>query len=460
MVVGSDYGSMALTVPKRERAQLGRGRVIELGAPAQGASHNHMPRSGSGRDGPPLATAVLLRRLEGRIDDLTKAMLTQIRRELAEYADVADVGGQAGTIRLVISTFLAAANEHRPLLDEERAKLAATGAEAARHGFSLPTLIAGVELGIRVAWLYISEEARELRPKDLGVSALEELGLTLFNFASELNASLREGYRAQSEQLASRLPTGPVGILTELLLGSPSPLDEILTRAEARGLNPKADYGLLLVFGRNGETEGSRVSDVGARIHQVVPSAISVRAPFGAVPHVAIVAPTPSRRAWETSAGRTAGLIKDLPVQVLAMEPTSGLERLVDSYRWARQALRIARTKARPGVPLWDRDLAAYRLLQDAGEAERTKFIHLVLGPVLTLTKDRRDGLLTTLDLLELQGFRPAAAAAALHLHEKTLRYRLNRVEELTGLDLQLPQDRFKLQLALHLLKLTSYPGG
>ena len=43
-------------------------------------------------------------------------------------------------------------------------------------------------------------------------------------------------------------------------------------------------------------------------------------------------------------------------------------------------------------------------------------------------------------------------AAAALHIHRSTLRYRLGRIEELIGLDLRNPDTRFHLQLATRAL--------
>ncbi|TAN31738.1 PucR family transcriptional regulator [bacterium] len=49
-------------------------------------------------------------------------------------------------------------------------------------------------------------------------------------------------------------------------------------------------------------------------------------------------------------------------------------------------------------------------------------------------------------------GFLRNRAAAALHVHPNTLRYRLERASALTGLDLRDPEVRFRLQLAVQLL--------
>ena len=49
-------------------------------------------------------------------------------------------------------------------------------------------------------------------------------------------------------------------------------------------------------------------------------------------------------------------------------------------------------------------------------------------------------------------------AAEALLLHPNTLRYRLRRMQELTGLDLKDPTDRLVAELQLHILEHATDP--
>ena len=44
-------------------------------------------------------------------------------------------------------------------------------------------------------------------------------------------------------------------------------------------------------------------------------------------------------------------------------------------------------------------------------------------------------------------------AAQRLFVHHKTLRYRIDRIQELTGLDLRHNEDRFRADLALRILE-------
>ncbi len=61
------------------------------------------------------------------------------------------------------------------------------------------------------------------------------------------------------------------------------------------------------------------------------------------------------------------------------------------------------------------------------------------------------DTLVKTLIALAEKGFERRGAAASLHIHPNTLRYRLDRVTDILGLDLGDSEVRFQLQLAAHL---------
>ena len=56
--------------------------------------------------------------------------------------------------------------------------------------------------------------------------------------------------------------------------------------------------------------------------------------------------------------------------------------------------------------------------------------------------------------------FPVAEGAAALPVHHKTLRYRLDKIEELSGLHLDRHPDRIRASIALELLRLAGDPAG
>jgi DNA-binding PucR family transcriptional regulator len=76
-----------------------------------------------------------------------------------------------------------------------------------------------------------------------------------------------------------------------------------------------------------------------------------------------------------------------------------------------------------------------------------------VLGPLLELPEDDQATLLDTLDAWSETGS-AAAAADKMSCHENTIRYRLRRVEALTGRSLSSPRAVAELCLALEAVRL------
>jgi purine catabolism regulator len=94
-----------------------------------------------------------------------------------------------------------------------------------------------------------------------------------------------------------------------------------------------------------------------------------------------------------------------------------------------------------------------------AGETEaQDAFLELLFGP---LRRVRGGGVLiqTLLTLAEC-GFHQKRTATVLNLHINTLRYRLRRATDITRLDFDDAETRFRLQLARHLLSLNHKEGA
>ncbi|GAA0602907.1 hypothetical protein GCM10009547_00490 [Sporichthya brevicatena] len=85
----------------------------------------------------------------------------------------------------------------------------------------------------------------------------------------------------------------------------------------------------------------------------------------------------------------------------------------------------------------------------------------LLGGPVATLRRmdsaGRSDYIRSLRAFFDHAGDVPKAAEALL-LHPNTLRYRLRRMQELTGLDLKDPTDRLVAELQLHILEHADQP--
>jgi hypothetical protein len=119
-----------------------------------------------------------------------------------------------------------------------------------------------------------------------------------------------------------------------------------------------------------------------------------------------------------------------------------------EAARGARSALAVARTRRGRVVIEREPDSGGVAdLLRLVPAADRERFARRVLAGVL----DDPDLLLTLRTHLRT-GASPVRTATALHVHQNTVRYRLNRVESLLDRDLRDVDDLVDLQVALTVL--------
>lgn len=128
--------------------------------------------------------------------------------------------------------------------------------------------------------------------------------------------------------------------------------------------------------------------------------------------------------------------------------PTVQLRHSFHEARCAMSAVR-ATNGSEPEVAS-HRDLGAFELLlslQDEETLER--YCQNVLGPVEVDEGEYGDELLRSLDVFIEHNGHWEHAAQALYCHRHTLRYRVRRIEALTGRDFSRARDRIELWLAL-----------
>jgi hypothetical protein len=127
----------------------------------------------------------------------------------------------------------------------------------------------------------------------------------------------------------------------------------------------------------------------------------------------------------------------------------SGPAEVARSYGEARLALQLADAIGAPdGVTLYD-DLGVYRVLAQQGDASTVEhFARDWLGALLEYDERRHADLVATLIAYVEHGRNQDSAATSLGIHKNTLKYRLQRIAELSGHNLSNPDTMFNLQLA------------
>ncbi|MDT7574031.1 MAG: hypothetical protein QOH17_364 [Pseudonocardiales bacterium] len=156
-----------------------------------------------------------------------------------------------------------------------------------------------------------------------------------------------------------------------------------------------------------------------------------------------------------------SGLTTRVREQIGELRLTWGVSRahgdvmeLPGALNEARTALSAAHRLGGQNVFLYE-ELGIVRLLLGSGDdPDLQAFIDDVTGPLVTYDRENDGSLIRT-----LRGFFDAdcsqrLAAERLFIHHKTLRYRLERIKQLTGLDLARHEDRMRADFALRLLQI------
>ena len=155
----------------------------------------------------------------------------------------------------------------------------------------------------------------------------------------------------------------------------------------------------------------------------------------------------PGRGGWSLPDGLRAHVVGLHPRAATSGAPLP-LVDLAEAVRRTRVVQAVVRAGAALDPVSWDA-LGAWRLVVEAPADLPVRAVHPAAETLAALP--RTDLLNTARTVLDLGGD-VAAAAERLHLHRTTLYYRLDRIAELTGVDLRLGRSRTDLQLALWLV--------
>jgi purine catabolism regulator len=139
----------------------------------------------------------------------------------------------------------------------------------------------------------------------------------------------------------------------------------------------------------------------------------------------------------------------DIPMRSGIGMPAGELRFWRDSFRQAGQALEMSR-RLGSQTPRYYPDLSVYRLLvQLEHHPDLHAFREEILGSLLTY--EGGGDFIKTLEAYFEHHGNLSQAADALYVHRNTLTYRMERISEITGLDLDFPETRLAIQLALRI---------
>lgn len=129
-------------------------------------------------------------------------------------------------------------------------------------------------------------------------------------------------------------------------------------------------------------------------------------------------------------------------------QPEESME-LYRSYYEAKQAILVKECLGEHGSIAFYEDLGIMRLLISVGEYKLKTFTDELLAPLFSLDKAAAEELITTLNVYFDNDEDQRETAKELFIHINTLKYRLNRIQEILGINLRKLEGKLNLFFAL-----------
>lgn len=374
----------------------------------------------------PTAVADLI---EPELGAVTEEILETIAREVPEYERQLEGKFGRGIRRGVgeaLSQFVALIRDPDAGRELGREVYVALGRGELRQGRTLDSLQAAYRVGARVAWRRIALAGRRA---ELDAEVLSLLAESIFAYIDELSADSVDGYAAaqsESEDLRGRRRRE----LVSLLVHEPAAeAADLRAAARAAGWRIPRQVAPLACA----ESEPARLA------HRLGADCLVTQ-----IDEVGcVLLPDPE------GPGRRADIERAAAGRAIVLGPPCEPSRLRDSWQLAKSALGALEAGAISPAGLVRAEDHLADLLLFEGGALVGRIAARRLAPLDSLTVKARERMRETALAYVRHRGNSVEMAEALHLHPQTVRYRVTRLRELLGDQLDDPDARFELEIAL-----------
>jgi hypothetical protein len=367
--------------------------------------------------------------IEPELDAVTAEILAAIARDVPGYARPLEGSFGRGVRRGVseaLRQFVALIRDPEAGRGVGRDVYVELGRGELRQGRTLDSLQAAYRVGARVAWRRISAAGRRA---DLDAEVLSLLAEAIFAYIDELSADSVEGYAEAQAELEDERRRHVAELAALLVRKPPAEPADIRAAAQLAGWALPGRVAIL----------ACAESELGAVARRLpADSLATVLGGSGC-----ILLPDPD------GPGRTALLERAAGDFSLALGPTGAPSNLPASWSLAKTVLRAAEGGVLPASGLLRVDDSLADLLLFEGSALAARIAARRLAPLESLTEKARERMGETAFAYVRHGGNAVAMAAELHVHPQTARYRSARLRELFGEQLDDPDARFELEIAL-----------
>ncbi|HEX5526923.1 MAG TPA: helix-turn-helix domain-containing protein [Solirubrobacterales bacterium] len=367
--------------------------------------------------------------IEPELPAITEEILETIARDVPEYARPLE--GRFGRgirtgVNEALLQFVALIRDPDAGREQGREVYVELGRGEQRVGRTLDSLQAAYRIGARVAWRRAAEAGQraKLEPEPLTL-----LADAIFAYIDELSADSVEGY-AEAQAAAEDLRRQRRGELVALLLRTPpTATADLAAAAQSAAWRLPGRVAVAACADR----------DLAA-LAGGLPADALVTALEGAG---CVVLPDPE------GPGRIEQLRRAASRATVALGPATEPGEAAKSWQLAKAMLVASTAGTVEGGGL----LAAEDHLTDLLLAGSPLLVSLIaerrLAPLRDLTERARERMRETALAYVRHHGNAVAMAAELHVHPQTARYRIARLRELLGDELDDPDARFELEIAL-----------
>jgi hypothetical protein len=367
--------------------------------------------------------------IEPELAAITGEILTTIAREVPEYQRPLE-GNFGRGIRTGVGEallqFVALIRDPDAGRGTGRDVYVQLGRGEQRQGRTLDSLLAAYRVGARVAWRRIAAAGRRA---GLGAEPLTLLAEAIFAYIDELSADSVDGYaEAQAEvEDVRRRRRRELALL--LIREPPAEAADITAAARGAGWTVPARLAAAACAER----------DLEAVTRRLPPEALATVHEGSGY----LILPDPE------GPGRADALTRAAARSRLALGPAVEPAATAESWSLAEALLRASDAGAAPPSGLLRADEHLADLLLFERESLTTRIAARRLAPLAELTPKARARMRETALAHVRHGGNAVAMAAELQIHPQTARYRIARLRELLGDQLDDPDARFELEIAL-----------
>jgi hypothetical protein len=394
--------------------------------------------------------AVLVERVEARLDDLVSVGLEAIHREVPAYAGIGDHDFAADVRESLTrhgATIMRCLRDGADPTPEDLAFVRANAAARAERDIPLADYLHTFRVFHRVLMDAILRESG----RSPGAAAGLEAARGLLEYADLATTYAGDAYLAAQQSLLADSDRVRRDLLEDLLAGREPETGSRLAMAHAAGLTPGSPCVLIAAVAVDPVEDPQALR---------LAAASTARALRGALPPLVVIRQREIVivRACDTrpAAGLTEPLQRSqrnlaaagLRLAIGVSTTLQGVERAADGYREAYVAVHSVLRHG--GVVALD-DLSPLEYLALRSDATAQRLVSPAIADFLTEDAARGATLTRTLLAYVEADLNVTSAAKRLFVHPNTAHYRLARIADRTGLDMRNVADLMQLLVAIRL---------